>query len=505
MMKYSSLLKLLIAAFFCCHTVLVSAQQNEITDSNITNRVEMEMAWQMDLPADRIDVETKNSIVLLKGSVSNILAKERAVKLAGAIRGVRGVVDEISVDPPAKDDADLQQNIKDALYEDPATDSYEVSVSVKSGKVILTGEVQSWREKQLSELVVKGVKGVKEVQNKLTVAFTLERPYNEIKNEIEQALNNDIRLYPNTIEVLVKGRQVWLEGTVGSVSAKNLAKSYAMTAGVSDVNTEGLKIDPWANNTNLRQKPFPILADDKIQRAVKDVFFHDSRIMYLNPTVTVSNGIVTLSGSVNNLKAKRAAEADAHNVVGVSMVRNNLKVRPDYIPADNILVERVESALGRNPDVDRYDIMVTAWSGQVYLDGEVDTYFEKNKAEDIASNVKGVVKIINDLDVYFDSDTNYRYLNGSNEYFYPTPYSSPKTYYTYPLTDFQVKDNIEDELWWSPFVNKFAIEVEVTRGVATLSGTVNSWAERQAAIENAYEGGATSVIDNLTFKANTAN
>lgn len=504
-MKYSSLFKLLIATFFCCQTFLVSAQRNQINDNNITDRVETEMAWHMDLPADRIDVETKNGVVLLKGTVNNILAKQRAVNLAGAIRGVRGVLDEIKVDPPAVDDADLQQNIKDALYEDPATDSYEVSVSVKSGKVFMTGEVQSWREKQLSESVVKGVKGVKEVQNNLTVAFTLERPYNEIKNEIEQALNNDIRLYPYTIEVLVKGRQVWLEGTVGSLSARNLAKSYAMTAGVSDVNTEGLKIEPWANNTNLRQKPFPVLTDDQIESAIKDVFLYDSRIMQMNIAVTVNNGVVTLRGSVNNLKAKRAAEADARNVVGVMMVRNNLKVRPDDIPADNILVERVVSALGRNPDVDRYDIMVTAWSGQVYLDGEVDTYFEKNKAEDIASNVKGVVKIINDLDVYFDSDTDYQNLNGLNEYFYPTPYSSPETYYTYPLTDFQIKDNIEEELWWSPFVNKFAIEVEVTKGVATLSGTVNSWAERQAVIENAHEGGAISVIDNLTFEANTTN
>ena len=41
------------------------------------------------------------------------------------------------------------------------------------------------------------------------------------------------------------------------------------------------------------------------------------------------------------------------------------------------------------------------------------------------------------------------------------------------------------------------MNVSVTNGVATLRGAVNSWAEYRAATENALEGGAVGVINQL--------
>jgi len=42
--------------------------------------------------------------------------------------------------------------------------------------------------------------------------------------------------------------------------------------------------------------------------------------------------------------------------------------------------------------------------------------------------------------------------------------------------------------------------VKVENGVATLTGTVDSWSEYRAATENAYEGGASSVKNELKIK-----
>lgn len=498
-MKTLKYLKINLLIILCGFMTATFAQQNTVTDENITERVETEMAWQRDIPADQINVETKSSIVLLSGSVNNVLARDRAASLAGAVRGVRGVVNEIKVDPPEMDDGVLRDNIKNALFEDPAADSYEVDVKVDDGKVTLTGTVQSWQEKNLSEYVAKGVKGVKSVQNDIQLDFSLQRPDNEIKREIEQALKTDIRLYPNTVEVSVNNGEVKLSGYIGNVNARNLAKSYAWTTGVSGVDSDALEIESWAANSNLRKEAIPAITDPEIKEAVKDAFLFDPRVFSFKPDVTVDNGIVTLSGRVDNLKAKKAAAADAKNVTGVVMVKNNLKVRPDFIPSNSVLITRVQNALDRNPDVDEYEIVVAAWNGKVYLNGDVDTYYEKNKAEDIASNVKGVVDVVNNLGVYFYDDNDYLYPYASGSYYYPTPYGSPSQYYTYPLTDLQIQENIEDELWWSPFVNEFDVAVQVTSGVATLSGEVDSWQEQQAAIENAYEGGAISVVDNLTI------
>jgi hypothetical protein len=43
--------------------------------------------------------------------------------------------------------------------------------------------------------------------------------------------------------------------------------------------------------------------------------------------------------------------------------------------------------------------------------------------------------------------------------------------------------------------------VNVTDGVARLEGTVDSWSERAAATENAYEGGAVWVDNDLRVAA----
>jgi osmotically-inducible protein OsmY len=67
-------------------------------------------------------------------------------------------------------------------------------------------------------------------------------------------------------------------------------------------------------------------------------------------------------------------------------------------------------------------------------------------------------------------------------------------------TDFQIERDIEDELFWSPFVDADEVTVEVTEGVATLTGTVDTRNERAWAAENAREGGAVSVRNQLAVK-----
>ena len=63
--------------------------------------------------------------------------------------------------------------------------------------------------------------------------------------------------------------------------------------------------------------------------------------------------------------------------------------------------------------------------------------------------------------------------------------------------DVTIADEIAIQFWWSPFVDAEDINVSVDAGVAKLSGTVESVAERRLAIRNAFEGGALGVIDAL--------
>jgi osmotically-inducible protein OsmY len=63
--------------------------------------------------------------------------------------------------------------------------------------------------------------------------------------------------------------------------------------------------------------------------------------------------------------------------------------------------------------------------------------------------------------------------------------------------DYDIKDAIEDELWWSPFIDEDHVQVEVLNGIAILTGTVDSWWEKRVATDNAFEGGAKSVRNYL--------
>lgn len=109
-------------------------------------------------------------------------------------------------------------------------------------------------------------------------------------------------------------------------------------------------------------------------------------------------------------------------------------------------------------------------NGKAYLAGEVDSWYMYDEAEEAAAGVPGVVEIQNNLDVDYEFTAK---------------------------TDQEIKDDIESQLFWSPFVDGDDITVEVQSGVATLMGSVEDWDELQAAKENAREGGATSVVSKL--------
>ena len=139
--------------------------------------------------------------------------------------------------------------------------------------------------------------------------------------------------------------------------------------------------------------------------------------------------------------------------------------------------------------------------GVANLSGIVDSYFEKLQAEDIASKVRGVIVVDNNLMVRKDYDP-YVY-DPYVEPWYLDDYDWYRYRFSYPkMSDAEIKEEINDEFFWSPFVDADDVEVEVNAGTATLSGTVDSWSEYWSAEENAYEGGAVFVDNDLIVVLN---
>ena len=200
-----------------------------------------------------VDVSTSQGIVTLSGSVDNLLAKERAVKIAESIRGVRGVIDRITVTPVSRPDEDIRKDILAALQQDPATESYQVAVSVQDAVATLTGSVGSYAEKQLAARIAKGVKGVKEVRNDVTINYLAKRTDPEIAADVKARLQWDIWINGGLINPVVKDGKVTLTGTIGSAISKSRAFDDAWVNGVTSVDDSGLKIEPQARNGARRK------------------------------------------------------------------------------------------------------------------------------------------------------------------------------------------------------------------------------------------------------------
>lgn len=489
----------LLAAALLLGALAVSASGAEVTDRRIADAVEDELLFDTAVRANDITVTVVEGVVTLDGEVSNALARDRAVMIAETVRGVRSVVDLIEVDPYwGLTDAEIEQKARDALLYNPAAESYEIGVDVDGKVATLTGKVESWAERDLAGKVVKGVRGVRSIENDIVVEYVTERSDMEIENDVEERLRWDVLVDDGLIEVSVDGGEVSLEGTVGSLAEKRQARNDAWVAGVEEVDVSGLEVKMWARDERLRKDKYVVKPARRVKEAIEDALLYDPRVLSMDVTPEVTGGVVTLRGAVGSLEEKRAAGDVARNTVGVVTVDNRIRIRP-VVPVDEDTAEEIRNALERDPWVEKNDISVSVIDDTAYLSGAADTYFEKGRADDIASEADGVTEVRNNIVVdYPDYPLAYDpYLY--DYYFYDYDWYDYEPYYTFSV-DWEIEEDIESELFWSPFVDEEDVDVTVESGVATLTGVVDTWAEYNAAEENAYEGGATWVENDLAVK-----
>lgn len=466
----------------------------QIADHRIEAAIEGELWGAKGVKANEIDVSVAEGIATLSGYVNNLLSKESAIRITKMTKGVRAVVDELQVRTVDIADEKLRQAVISALAQDPATDSWEITVKASDGMVTLSGKVESWAERELSMKVVRSVQGVRGVKNNLSVDYDANRTDDDIKADIVQRLSWDARLDDELITVQVKDGKVILSGAVGSDYEKTLARSDSWVAGVKSVDADNLTVEWWSRDDMQRTTAWTNLDDEKIAEAVEDALLYDPRVYSFKLKVSVEDGIVTLRGTVDNLKAKRAAAQDAKNTVGVWQVKNFVKVRPVEMRTNEAIRQDIEHAFQRDPYINRFEITVNVIGGDVYLYGDVDSYYEMEQAEDLAATVNGVTEVHNYLIVSYD------YPNYSYDFYDwdPTLYDYDYDYKTTQTKpDADIKKEIESQLWWSPWVDADEVTVTVDQGTATLTGTVDSWSERKSAAENALEGGAVKVINKL--------
>jgi osmotically-inducible protein OsmY len=175
---------------------------------------------------------------------------------------------------------------------------------------------------------------------------------------------------------------------------------------------------------------------------------------------------------VDTLYAKQAAADDARSTTGVWRVDNRLQLRYRSFPPDDQVKGMIEDVFRRDAEMNALDIGVAVNDHHVRLSGTVDSMGQKVRAENIASQIEGVLTLDNRIAVKAKADI---------------------------TSDADMKAAIADELFWSPYVDSDRIGVTVKDGQAILKGTAASRFVAHTAVQNAFEGGAKTVQTKLVL------
>jgi osmotically-inducible protein OsmY len=201
-------------------------------------------------------------------------------------------------------------------------------------------------------------------------------------------------------------------------------------------------------------------------------------------SVTVTNGKAVLTGKVEEEVNKDLAKQIALGVSGITTVDNQIVVQADYTaparPADRRYGEVVDDATisaavrskllwSRHVDASKTEVK-TNW-GKVTLGGNVASAADKDLAGRLALNTRGVVSVNNQLVVASASKD----ANGKDAGMSET---MPQA-----IADTWITTKVKSTFMYSSNVDSSDITVDTADGNVTLSGKVNSGAERALAIE----------------------
>ena len=138
------------------------------TDSDIAQAAVNALQWNTVVPANRVSVAVSNAWITLKGNLDWQYQKDAAARAVRDLTGVLGVNNNIAVQPRVKS-MDVRDKIEAAFKRSAEIDARRISVTAQDSKVILTGNVRSWAERQQAERAAWAAPGVTQVEDRLSI------------------------------------------------------------------------------------------------------------------------------------------------------------------------------------------------------------------------------------------------------------------------------------------------------------------------------------------------
>ena len=273
----------------------------------------------------------------------------------------------------------------------------------------------------------------------------------------------------------------------------------------------GVALALGATSGTFAEAPMAGPANDaRLETRISTTYALNPHLQAGDITVSVRDGKATLAGTVPEDINKELAEQFARNVEGVTEVDNQLVIDAEYVHpespesrsfgdrmTDASITAAVKSKLMWTRHAEGLASEVSTESGKVTLEGTAESQDAGDLAERLATTTPGVVSVDNRLEVREPGaveepgavdtamDKTREVASDTGDY----------------ITDSWITTKVKSTFMWSSGVSSGDISVTTDDGAVALSGTVDSEAERELAIELAEQLRGVTRVDasELTF------
>jgi osmotically-inducible protein OsmY len=137
-------------------------------DAEIAQAAAAALEWNVRVPQDRVVVTVEQGSVTLDGEVDLQYQREAAERAMFGLTGVTRVLNNVRVVPRVSS-ADVNTGVEAAFARTAQLDARGIHVDAIGPKVILSGLVDAWREREEAERIAWAAPGVSAAENALTV------------------------------------------------------------------------------------------------------------------------------------------------------------------------------------------------------------------------------------------------------------------------------------------------------------------------------------------------
>ncbi len=139
-------------------------------DETLAKAIVDQFKWNVRVPDELIKTNVEGGWVELSGEVEWDYQRVAAEQAVRSLTGVKGVTNRITLKAKPIQPELVKQKIEEALKREVERETRKITVKVSGSKVILTGDVNSFKEMSDARIAALSAPGVVSVENNLHIA-----------------------------------------------------------------------------------------------------------------------------------------------------------------------------------------------------------------------------------------------------------------------------------------------------------------------------------------------